>query len=106
MLDALFNAALESQGFTVAAFLLAIIALWRAVQGAQKSRVAALEKGFKKCLSQHERCERRNQKLVLAVVDAAQGRTREAMEKCRTLLDTRDDEDSDEWVEGDPRAQG
>jgi hypothetical protein len=86
MLESLFAAALDSQGFTVAAFLLAIVALWRAFHGVNKHRVAALERGLTQCLSKHDKCEQRNQQLVMAVVDAAQGRGADAMEKCRAIL--------------------
>jgi hypothetical protein len=86
MLDALFASALDSQPFTVVAFLLAIVALWTALKKAQASRVTAIEAGLKKCLAKHDKCEQRNQRLVLAVVDAAQGRGADAMVRCREIL--------------------
>lgn len=97
MLESLTTAALSAPGgVTLVALALAIVALWRALQSGHKNRVAALEAGFAKCLKQHQRCERRNQKLVLAVLAAAEGRTAAAMDQCRNLLDTADDQDSDE----------
>ena len=86
MLDALFTTALDSQPFTVVAFLLAIVALWTSLKKSQASRVTALEKGLAKCLAKHDKCEQRNHLLVMAVVDATQGRGSDAMEKCRAIL--------------------
>lgn len=95
MLETVFVEALQKQPFTIMAFAVAIIALWRAFVSANRSRVIALEKGLAKCLNRHQRCEDRNRELILAVVDAAEGRDHSAMERCRQLL-VPDPEDEEE----------
>lgn len=93
MFEQVFAQALANQPFTIIAMALAIIALWSSFKRAQSSRVAALEKGLKKCELKHEKCELRNQKLILAVVDAAEGRREDAMNRCYELMKPEPEED-------------
>jgi hypothetical protein len=93
MLEQAFAAAAHGQPFIVLAFAVAIGALWVALKKAHSSRISALERGLKSCLSQHKKCERRNQQLILAVVASAEGRREEAMSRCQQLLTEPDDEE-------------
>jgi len=79
--------ALSSEGFTVVAFLVAIVALWRGLRDANTSRIVALETAVKECTAKHDACERRNRVLTAAMVDMLENRGQQAMIKCQALLE-------------------
>lgn len=87
----LINAALQ-EGFTVAAFLVAIIALWRSLRAAHKSQlkaqaleIAELKMMVNSCNEKHELCEERNRELYGALVAVASGRSGEALSLCEGM---------------------
>lgn len=86
MIEDLFSSAMSSQGFTVAAFLVAIVALWSSLRDANTARIAALEAAVKDCMEKHDKCENRNRDLSAALVDLMEDRRPQALAKCRALL--------------------
>lgn len=86
MIHELFEQAVASQGFTVLAFLVAIIALWRNLHDATKSRITALETAVNECMSKHDECEKRNRILSAALIDVIENREQAAVARCKALL--------------------
>lgn len=86
MVQEIVTQALSSEGSTVAAFLVAIIALWRSLIDANKSRIVALEKAVSECMSKHEECEKRNRILSAALIDVIENREAAAVARCKALL--------------------
>lgn len=86
MTQELLSQALSSQGFAVAAFVVAIAALWRTLLGAFASRISALEGAVADCMRKHDECEQRNRDLSAAIVDVLEHRETQALATCRALL--------------------
>lgn len=86
MVQEIMTQALQSQGFTVAAFLVAIIALWRSLHDANKSRITALETAVSECMRKHDDCEKRNRILSAALIDVIENREAAAVARCKALL--------------------
>lgn len=85
-MDALIGSMVESGHLTLAAFAIAIVALWRTLLSVTKKRVDAMERAIEACEEKHGHCEARNRTLSLAILDAIENRDGSARERCMAVL--------------------